>query len=305
MSRDARWCGWALLGLSVWLTQGCESADAAGQADAGQSEPVLSADYWDTSARGYAQRWPAERCEAWVRPQVLEQLPHGDLLEASGLALGRRTGEVLWSHNDSGDTARLFAIDAHSGADLGVVRLTGGAAVDVEDIAAARCPQPLDDWCLWVADTGDNLGNREDAAIWVVPEPAAPGAGATAEAAVAVRVPVRYPGGPVDVEALVVAPAGGAAWLFEKGGDAEATRIFEVAGPFEDNVPVEAKVVGHFVAQGMPVPLGRLITGADLSPQGHQLLLRSYTGTWAYDLVEGQTPADLGQIEPVRAALGP
>jgi hypothetical protein len=31
--------------------------------------------------------------------------------EASGLAVSRLNDNILWVHNDSGDTARIFAID--------------------------------------------------------------------------------------------------------------------------------------------------------------------------------------------------
>ena len=45
-----------------------------------------------------------------------------DLAESSGLAISRRNPGVLWSHNDSGNAAVLFALDG-SGTVRGRVRV--------------------------------------------------------------------------------------------------------------------------------------------------------------------------------------
>ena len=55
--------------------------------------------------------------------------------ETSGLAVSRRTPGLLWTHNDSGNEAVLFAIDA-SGTDRGRVRLPIRTR-DWEDVSAA------------------------------------------------------------------------------------------------------------------------------------------------------------------------
>ena len=296
-----------------------EDADGAG--DAGGSGgagggPTLDAGRADRGAGGTQDAdinadlgpGPAGPCARYAAPRSLGAVGDAALTEASGLALGRRDGAVLWSHNDSGDSARLFALSAADGRALGRVRLVGHEAVDLEDLAAADCPGQPGTPCLWAADVGDNRAAREDAAVLVVVEPSAPGAGQTVDAPVRHRIGVRYPGGPVDVEALLVAPAGDRLWLLEKGGDAEATRIFAVDGPFDGPPPAEprrATVVGTFAAPGLPINLGRLVTGADLSPAGDRVLVRVYTGTWEYRLGPGQGVADLGAVVPELAALGP
>ena len=67
--------------------------------------------------------------------------------ELSGISASRRTDGVWWVHNDSGDSARVFAVGT-DGRDLGEFDLAGTAAVDWEDIAVgpgpvARCLLPL------------------------------------------------------------------------------------------------------------------------------------------------------------------
>jgi hypothetical protein len=89
-----------------------------------------------------------------------------DIPEASGLAISRRTPGVIWAHNDSGNAAVLFALDA-SGAVRGRVRLPIRTR-DWEDVSAARCPSGD---CLYIADIGDNSLARRSLQIYRVPEP--------------------------------------------------------------------------------------------------------------------------------------
>ena len=54
--------------------------------------------------------------------------------EASGIAASRTNPNVLWVHNDSGDSARVFAIHI-DGTLLGTYSLSGASATDWEDIS--------------------------------------------------------------------------------------------------------------------------------------------------------------------------
>ena len=80
--------------------------------------------------------------------------------ESSGVAASRAHPGVLWTHNDSGDDAYVYATDL-AGADRGLVRIRGARAVDWEDIALGPCPTRRGA-CLYIADTGDK---REDPPI--------------------------------------------------------------------------------------------------------------------------------------------
>ena len=95
-------------------------------------------------------------------PAMLPEVP-----EASGLAIGRRTPGVIWSHNDSGNEAVLFAIDPTGGAVRGRVRVSVRTG-DWEDVSAGACPAGD---CLYVADVGDNERSRRRISIYRVPEP--------------------------------------------------------------------------------------------------------------------------------------
>jgi len=132
-------------------------------------------------------------CTVASGPTKLPEIP-----ETSGLAISRRSPGLLWSHNDSGDAAVLFALDAR-GAVRGRVRVPVNTR-DWEDISAARCPQGD---CLYIADIGDNRRERRQVTIYRVPEPA-PGDAETAPPEV---FNATYPDGPHNAEALFVVDA--------------------------------------------------------------------------------------------------
>src|ERR1041385_819982 len=122
---------------------------------------------------------------------------------------------LLWTHNDSGDDAYIYATDL-AGTDRGTVRVRGATAVDWEDIALGTCPTSRRT-CLYIADTGDNDERRKSVVIYAVPEPEAPGAGENkTESGPAAALHVKYSGGPDDVEALYVGPDR-ALYLVSKG----------------------------------------------------------------------------------------
>jgi len=118
-----------------------------------------------------------------------------ELMESSGLAVGRRNPGLIWSHNDSGSAAVLYALDT-AGVLRGRVRVPI-ATRDWEDVSAARCPSGD---CLYIADIGDNKRIRPQVQIYRVPEPAA-GDAATAEPEV---FTATYSDGPHNAEAMFV-----------------------------------------------------------------------------------------------------
>jgi hypothetical protein len=83
--------------------------------------------------------------------------------EASGIVKSRRFPNTYWVHNDSGDTARLFAIRS-DGTLIKEIAIDGAQNTDWEDIAT-------DGVSLFVGDVGNNHSNRKDLCIYQIPEP--------------------------------------------------------------------------------------------------------------------------------------
>jgi hypothetical protein len=121
-----------------------------------------------------------------------------EIPETSGLAISRRTPGLLWSHNDSGSAAVLFALDT-SGTVRGRVNLPIRTR-DWEDVSAARCASGD---CLYIADIGDNKRTRRQIQIYRVPEPAA----GDANAASPDVFNGTYADGPHNAEAMFVVDA--------------------------------------------------------------------------------------------------
>ena len=204
--------------------------------------------------------------------------------EASGVAASKRHPGVLWTHNDSGNDAVLFAIDL-SGRLIGETRIAGTENVDWEDIAVGACPSGS---CVYIADTGDNDEDRDDAAVYRIPEPDAAG-GTSAEAE---RFAIRFPDGPRDVESIFVTPAG-VVYLIGKGRhSAPAVYRFTPANSANAIVVEQVQLLGS-----APFLLpSDLITSADALADG-TVAVRSYATLRFYTLTEaGLVP---GKRDPV------
>ena len=89
--------------------------------------------------------------------------------EASGLAASRANSDVLWVHNDSGDSARVFAMTT-AGELLAIYNLQGAAAWDWEDMCIGPGPTAGQDY-LYLGDIGDNYAVRSSINVYRVAEP--------------------------------------------------------------------------------------------------------------------------------------
>lgn len=239
-----------------------------------------------------------------------------ELAEASGLVASEANPGVLWSHNDSGDGAAVYAVGL-DGRDLGRVELTSGGqplpAVDIEDLA-------LVDGSIWLADIGDNLAGRASVTIHRFDEPEVTADGAPVDSTVEVTrsVELRYDRGPTDAEAIVIDPRSGDLLVLGKDLDEPTapTDLFVVPGPaLTDGAevgPLTAEAVGALDVASMTATSRRLsigavlypgaVTGADISPAGDLIALRTYGSVWLFDrapdqgLVEalGGAPCEVG-----------
>ncbi|HEV2149960.1 MAG TPA: hypothetical protein VGR37_21360 [Longimicrobiaceae bacterium] len=202
--------------------------------------------------------------------------------ESSGLAESRRTPGVFWTHNDSGGDPVLFAVDAR-GRLLGTVTVAGAENRDWEDVATGPCPAGT---CLYVADTGDNEGDRRTVHVYRIPEPA-PNAGATAPAE---RITLRYPRVAHDAEAIFVLPDG-ALYLVTKGRRSPV-EVYRAPAPLQAGGEVVLQRVGRLSTEEP----GRInqVTGAAATPDGKRVVVRTYTGLYLFrteELLRGDDPA--------------
>ena len=219
---------------------------------------------------------------------MIGRVTHEALDEVSGIVKST-SGGFYWVHNDSGDEARLFAIDADSAvlrppfmrvaeADWPGHVLDNAWNFDWEDIAFA-------DGVLYVADVGNNGNARRDLGVYVVNEPdplAIPRMRALK------FLPIRYPDQETypakrwhfDCEAVFVAD--GKLYFITKhrrpgeiGGFEAGAKLYRLDTAFTDAENVLTLVGGRddvFLA-----------TGADLSPDGSRLAVSTYEALWIFD----------------------
>ena len=223
--------------------------------------------------------------------RVIGRVEHDALNEVSGIEKSV-LGDFYWVHNDSGDEARLFAIDA----DAGVLRppyipvsaadwpghvIDSAWNFDWEDIALA-------DGVLYIADVGNNGNARRDLGVYVVNEPDPL---AIPKMRTLRFLPVRYPDQQhypatlwhFDCEAVFVAD--GRLYFITKhrrpgeiGGFEAGAKLYRLDTSLTDRENVLTLVGTHkdiFRA-----------TGADLSPDGSRLAVSTYDALWIFDRPE-------------------
>jgi hypothetical protein len=247
-----------------------------------------------------SQQWLAEQRlakerSAFAPTDVVEmgRMP-AELRESSGLGASRAYPGVYWTHNDSGDEPRLYAIDG-SASLLATVQVTGASARDWEALALGRCPDASDRSCLYVADVGDNRSVRESVAIYIVEEPD-PFAGDT-EVALLATVPFVYPDEPHDAEGLALTAAGDLIVVTKERE--QATRLYEI--PAVDIAAAIGRAVVLTLGPGRQLPIGpdpragRIVTGAALSPAGDVLAVRTYSEIYRFRWPMGDEPEQVAE----------
>jgi hypothetical protein len=197
------------------------------------------------------------------------------LTEVSGIVESRSRDGVLWAHNDSGDTARVFALGLNGNV-LGTFRLAGIDARDWEDIAAGPGPVAGRRY-LYVGDIGDNARSRDTISVLRVREPAVnPGAAPVTRTIAADRLVLRYPDGPHDAEALLVDPRSGALLVVTKQLDGRSAVFRAPAGLADGSETVLRRVAT------LRLGFGVLVTGGDVSRSGAVVVLRTYGSVLLY-----------------------
>ena len=210
---------------------------------------------------------------------VLFRVTDPRITESSGLAAGLAS-DRLFTHNDSGDTARFFALGP-DGRTVATYVLKGVQARDWEDIE--RGPGRT----LWLADIGDNRAVRDRGVL--VHEVAEPtGASATLTA---VSYRLRYEDGPHDAEALLLSPSGRVLIVTKSLAGAG---VYEAPERLAAGVPNLLRRVGS-----LDIPE---VTAGDVSPDGTRVVLRNYTAAYEWPVRDGDVAAAL-RAAPERIEL--
>ena len=227
------------------------------------------------------------------------------IAESSGLATSS-DGQLVYTHNDSGDEGRLFAVGL-DGRTRTTWTVPGTEPRDWEDLA--RGPDEQGRSSLWIGDIGDNSAARDNGVLVhrvPEPEPTAQDA-ATTEPPLSFRL--RYPDGPRDAETLLVHPQTGRLYVVTKPftGPAE---VFAAPAVLDRNGPNALEPVAQATVRGTGTPGGPgigglanlLVTAGDVAPDGSRVALRTYTDVYEWVVPDGDLAAAFAG-EPTVTAL--
>jgi hypothetical protein len=211
-----------------------------------------------------------------------------DIQESSGLSASE-CQDVLWTHNDSGNDALIYAMSTR-GEHLGTWRVEGAQNVDWESVATQK---DRDGRCsLLLADIGDNDEIRGELEIYRIPEPVASADTASSSSAnplhtePAETMRFSYPDGSNNAETILVHPQTGDIYVVTKKKIGPAG-VFRMAPAFGTGTAVTSEKVADVSVPSEPEGL---ITGGSISPDGRRVMLCDLKG--GYELVLPEDAVD-------------
>ena len=219
--------------------------------------------------------------------------------ESSGLVKSRIHNNIYWTHNDSGDIARLFAVDingnliqpsnihAYKG-----ISIIGALNVDWEGIASDNSGN------LYIGDIGNNYKDKELFVVYKIKEPLP---SEETSAMVEQIIKFFYPANEepaskrqeINAEALFWAQ--NHLFIITKGGKSRFTDLYalNMATAELENA---LTLIGSFDFKGM-------VTGADATADGKKIAVLTYNGIWVFTIVLDSLNYFSGDISwlPIRA----
>jgi hypothetical protein len=199
-------------------------------------------------------------------PKKLFSIDDSRVDESSGLAKSAKYDSIWWTVNDSGDSARVFGVDA-----TGKVRVQLKFKAPVKDVEAIGVDR---DGMIYVADIGDNNRNRDMIEVYTFPEPAQLEDDDNVKFH---RYDFEYPDGPHDAETLLIEPESKRLYF--------VTKVKTKAGAFYAAPATASREGTNKLTKLADVPAGPYgFTDGTFMPDGKTVVLRTYidvaTMTW-------------------------
>ena len=216
-----------------------------------------------------------------VEVRKVGSFEHPLISESSGLAISRQWKNIMWTHNDSGDSARIFATDleGHSifpkfeTADTYEGLVIGDAYnVDWEDIATDN------EGNLYIAACGNNVNMRRDLAIYKIREP-------HPLAAVSTRYFQIYrfewpdqhsfPPEQMNFDCEAVFWVNGTLYVLSKNRSDTFTKLYRFEELQSDQLNIPSLVATF--------DIGGQVTAADSNADGSKLAILTYDNIWVFE----------------------
>lgn len=217
-------------------------------------------------------------------------LDNPEINEASGLASSVVNPGMLWTHNDSGDKARIFLIDGEA-RNRAVVWLKGFSNRDWEDISVGPGPEE-DKSYVYVGEIGDNASRYEYKYLYRLEEPVIPDRSSVVDTTLSKVDSIKFTleGGPRDTEAVIVDPLTRDIYIFSKN-EKKKIRVFRLPYPQSVTEVTEAEYV-------MSLPIVK-VCAADISPDGQEILIKNYTQVFYWRRQGNESIQEILERDPV------
>jgi hypothetical protein len=209
--------------------------------------------------------------------------------EASGLAASIRNRGVFWTHNDSGNENRIFALDSN-GNNLAEYFLDGITNRDWEDITLGPGPDDIK-FYLYIGDIGDNDSKYPVKYIYRIEEPNI-NVGQQPVVEIISDIDIisfSYPDSERDAETLMIDPL--TRDLFIIGKRDSNVRLYRLAYPQSTENKIEAELSKKLSFPNDPevnTPFNYLTSG-DISLDGTEIILKSYSNIYYWFRNAGET----------------
>ncbi len=223
-----------------------------------------------------------------------------EIRESSGLVKSRTHEDVYWTHNDSGDAPRFFAID-EEGTLLATYHVPDAHHVDWEDVAID------DSGHLYLGDVGNNWSRRRQLSIYQVTEPD-PSKGNT-EVAVEARIRFSYADQEQSQDRLrmnfdseAIFWRDGGLFVFSKDRSDTLTRLYRLDP--ENAAHQRVSPIAVFDLGGGVRSFAGNTTAADITPDGRRIALLTYSDIHLFRWPAG-ADAPVGPVAQLPLAPNP
>lgn len=228
------------------------------------------------------------------KPVELAKLKHKKINESSGLAASHRNENLFWTHNDSGDKARLYCFN-RTGDHKGTCKVKKAGAIDWEDMCSFKFNGKSK---LLIADIGDNGARRKSCRLYLMNEPSDP-----SEDVKKLQVlKLRYSTGPMDCEAIGIDLAS-KKLLFVEKKKWVSCRAFEADFELDAaNGEFIGKKDENGVVELIAKPIGKvnlpLVTAMDVSSDGRRAIVLTLGQAFEYHRAGDETWKDAFARKP-------
>ena len=223
----------------------------------------------------------------------LGEIENDEILEASGIASSRFNQNILWTHNDSGDENRIFAMDIN-GNHIGEFFLNDTENRDWEDIAIGPGPMEGVDY-IFIGDIGDNRSENDVKRLYRFAEPQVSMENQSSVINIdsIESISFQYEDGNRDAETLIVDPLTKDIIIISKREES-AVHIYLLPFPHDtENVLTAQLIMTKDFYPNINFNTSQWIVAGDISKDGSEILIKSYTDVFYFSRESNQSIFDV------------